>query len=624
MMHRSPVFIALIVFAAFALVVAGCGSGESDGSASWYGGDGGETAVTQITAVNSMDLPGQPIRVGDWIQIQGSGFGSSRQGKQSDGYVAFSDGTTVTKAVSYGQWTDVIVECQVPQGTPIKSITFKENVSIYVVKPDSNNNSSLYSSSVNPTPNPSPQPTPPSPSPSPSLTGTPIPSPFPTPTPSASPTPTPTPTSGGGGGGASPPTLVSVKVSPETAVLAHKCSPENLGEEGGAASRQFTAKANYSDGSEVDVTTKCTWTTTSTVGTVDGATGKYTAAVDDDKTKYKYVEQSDMKAAYGGKEGTAKLTVGLVEVPGAMIEAAGTAINNVTVSTFYAGQYEVTNREFCEFLNDMKAQGKDNPQEGYNYDDPPKLVTWWDAVDDNFNGIIDTVDKTPRYVVRKKTVENEDMDYSARPVVYVSWYGAVAYCNWLSEKHGLVPCYGGYKNDGLDRWGADGINYNPANTGYRLFTEVEWEYACRNNGNAGGVSTDNYYWGAILGNEYGDPANWGYLWFFWDCGTPGPGFENHHNVGTAFPNGLGLYDMSGNVLEWANDWSGDSFPYDGWEPVPPAAAYTDPKGPRTGDFRALRGGSWRNFADGCLSGFRFAVPPGFRMDFFGFRIAKRK
>jgi len=590
------------------LTIAGCGSSGSDSSTAWYGGGdgGGTTATPQITAANNMDLPGQPVRVGDWIQIQGSGFGTTRLGTSSEGYVAFSDGTTVTKAVNYGQWSDTLVECQMPQGAPIKALIFKESVSIYIVKADTTGGGSTYNLNTNPTPNPSPQPAPPSPSPSPTPTGTatPSPSPTPTPSPSVSPTPSPSPTSGGGGGGGGAPTLVSVKVTPESAVIGHKNSPSEVGlDDGGAATQEFTAKAKYSDGSEVDVTTTSTWTTTSTVGEVGGATGIFTA--DDAK---KYIEQADVKAVYGGKEGTAKITVGLVDVPGqTIVTDPDTPLEGVTISEFYAGQYELTNKDYCDFLNDMKAQDPsvDNPEEGG--------VNWWRFdVDDAYNGIEIVSGK-----YQPKTIPS---DYSARPVVYVTWYGAVAYCNWLSEKHGLVPCYGGWSADGTLRWTntTDGDNYHPENSGYRLATEAEWEYACRINTAAGGVSTTDYYWGDTLSDDNPPAIGWGYLWFTENSGG------NHHNVGTAFPNGIGLYDMSGNVSEWVSDWSGATFPYDEWNPVPPAAAYTNPKGPKIGGNRVLRGGGWNSGANICRSGLRNACAPGGRGINFGFRLVRTK
>ena len=514
-MKRTWSTVVLVICIACALTIAGCGGGGSDSGTSWYGGGdgGGATTTPQITAVNNMDLPGQPVRVGDWIQIQGSGFGSTRLGTSSDGYVAFSDGTVEAKAVNFGQWSDTLVECQVPQGTPIKALIFKGSVSIGVVPANFFGGGSSYSINANPTPNPTPQPTPPSPSPSPSPTGTatPSPSPTPTPSPSLSPTPSPSPTSGGGGGGGgAAPTIVSVKVTPESAVIGHKNSPSAVGQDNGAAATQeFTAKAKYSDGSEVDVTTTCTWTTTSTVGEVGGATGIFTAGV----TK-KYIEQAEVKATYGGKEGTAKITVGLVNVPGQTIATdPETLLEGVTISEFYAGQYEITNADYCEFLNAMDLAGNNNLVE-----DGEK---WWDdGAIDAYNGIIYTAGSAvgSRYTINP--------GFSARPVVYVSWYGAVAYCNWLTEKHGLGAsqcCYGGYAADGKTRWGKDGegnpdgSNYHPDRTGYRLATDAEWEYACRGNP----VSTGDYYWSAVIGALMGD-----YCWY---------SQANHQNVGLLFP-----------------------------------------------------------------------------------------
>ncbi|MHC9538025.1 MAG: carboxypeptidase regulatory-like domain-containing protein [Vulcanimicrobiota bacterium] len=109
----------------------------------------------------------------------------------------------------------------------------------------------------------------------------PNPSPSPTPTPSTTvpPQPSHSPTqSPGGGGGGGAPTLVSVNVTPENAIFGHGNSPSKIGkDDGGPAVQQFKAKANYSDGSEVEVTATCTWTTTSTVGAIGVATGIFTA-----------------------------------------------------------------------------------------------------------------------------------------------------------------------------------------------------------------------------------------------------------------------------------------------------------------------------------------------------------
>lgn len=211
----------------------------------------------------------------------------------------------------------------------------------------------------------------------------------------------------------------------------------------------------------------------------------------------------------------------------------------------------------------------------------------------------------------------------------MSWYGSVAYCNWLTEKHGLGAdqcCYGGYLADGGDRWGVNGADYHPDRTGYRLATDAEWEYACRINRNDGTVSTDNYFWGPDL-DDGSDDENWKYLWFGSNSNPNAPGTGNNHQiVGTTFPNGIGLYDMSGNVWERIGAWFGGAFPYDEWNPVPPAVAYANPKGPKTGGDRVLRGGCWGNNAGLCQSGLRFPIggDPENRSINIGFRLVRTR
>jgi len=143
----------------------------------------------------------------------------------------------------------------------------------------------------------------------------------------------------------------------------------------------------------------------------------------------------------------------------------------ITVSGFYCGKYKVTNKEFVAFLN---AEG--NQTEGeYNY-------TWWNYYDDKYNGITAMGENgTGPYIVTS--------GYENRPVVYVNWYGAVAYCNWLSQKEGLTPCYGPKDNRGTpSEW--------RTKSGYRLLTEAEWEYACR------GGTSNAYYWGDTMDGAY--------------------------------------------------------------------------------------------------------------------------
>jgi formylglycine-generating enzyme required for sulfatase activity len=127
---------------------------------------------------------------------------------------------------------------------------------------------------------------------------------------------------------------------------------------------------------------------------------------------------------------------------------------------------------------------------------------------------------------------------------------------------------------------------------YRLPTEAEWEYACR-----AGTKTE-YSFGDVI-----TPQDANYL----DSKIGKP-----IAVGSYKPNAFGLYDMHGNVLEWCEDWYGDY----------PAGAATDPKGPATGTYRVLRGGSFNLHASVARSSGRSLFYPSDRNYYYGFRLAR--
>ena len=128
---------------------------------------------------------------------------------------------------------------------------------------------------------------------------------------------------------------------------------------------------------------------------------------------------------------------------------------------------------------------------------------------------------------------------------------------------------------------------------FRLPTEAEWEYAARGGNKSGGYK----YAG---GNNVDNVA-----WFEDNSGS------KTHPVGTKRDNELGLYDMSGNVLEWCQDWLGDYS----------SASQTNPQGPATGTNRVLRGGSWSNGARFCRLSFRDGCGPDARYGNGGLRLA---
>ncbi|MBF0263278.1 MAG: SUMF1/EgtB/PvdO family nonheme iron enzyme, partial [Magnetococcales bacterium] len=129
---------------------------------------------------------------------------------------------------------------------------------------------------------------------------------------------------------------------------------------------------------------------------------------------------------------------------------------------------------------------------------------------------------------------------------------------------------------------------------YRLPTEAEWEYACRSGG-----KSERYCGGSDL-----DALAW------YDKNSEG----RTHSVGRKRANGLGIYDMSGNVFEWVSDWYGDKYYAN--------SPSDNPKGPSTGSSRVGRGGSWLDDPAAVRSALRGFHTPDLRHDGLGFRLAR--
>jgi len=182
----------------------------------------------------------------------------------------------------------------------------------------------------------------------------------------------------------------------------------------------------------------------------------------------------------------------------------------------------------------------------------------------------------------------------SRPVIYVSWNDAIAYCNWLSENEGLSKAYDSQGNL-LDKNGRIAVDISYVE-GYRLPTEAEWEYAAR-----GGKQSKGYKYSG------GDEV---YFVAWYDENSGG----HTHDVGTTHPNELGIYDMSGNVWEWCSDW------YDsGYYAKSPT---TNPYNYTPGSGRVLRGGSWLHFATYVRVAYRNFNSPTYTRSDLGFRIAR--
>jgi formylglycine-generating enzyme required for sulfatase activity len=267
-------------------------------------------------------------------------------------------------------------------------------------------------------------------------------------------------------------------------------------------------------------------------------------------------------------------------------------LHGVHISAFYMATTPVTCREYCDYLNAAMALGQVQVRAGFVYDSSG-VNLYSDTAAGNAASTIQWNGST--FAVRA----GRDL----HPITGIRWFGAIAYCNWLSASDGYQPCYD------LSTGTCD-----MTRTGYRLPTEAEWEYAAR-----GGLA-DPYCmfpWGDDT-NADGKLANWEGSGDPWEAGdyphTTPVGFYNgqlHHEADDNWPsdaatyqtrdgsNGYGLYDMAGNVWEWINDWYQAQY----YSYCVANGIVNDPPGPAAGDifadhggiaYRGMRGGTWYN------------------------------
>ena len=322
--------------------------------------------------------------------------------------------------------------------------------------------------------------------------------------------------------------------------------------------------------------------------------------------------------------GTSIAPPGMVLIPGGEFEMGDSfaeggsherPVHTVYLSPYSIDIYEVTNEQYANALNWALAQGglisvisglvyQPGSEPDYlfycetNSYSPDSRITWNGSVFGTVAG-------------------KED-----HPMVTVTWYGAVAYCNWRSAMEGKPLCYD------LSSWTCDfGV------AGYRLPTEAEWEKA------AGWDPVQSRH---FRFSEHTDGCGYdcldGQRANFWNSGNPFAtgafpyttpvGFYNgelHSKVDFGWPGSqpsvqtqdaqsyYGCYDMTGNVSEFCHDWYSDAY-YS-------SSPGSNPTGPASGYFRVHRGGNFGYVTHECRSAYRANRAPDAFASGVGFRCA---
>ncbi len=226
-----------------------------------------------------------------------------------------------------------------------------------------------------------------------------------------------------------------------------------------------------------------------------------------------------------------------------------------TLTDYSIAKHETTNAQYARFLNQYTAKYKDQTQ----------------SIDSIQNQFIDLAgaanDKMKSGIYFENGIYKVVFGYENRPVAWVLWYGADAFCRFY---------------------------------GLRLPSEAQWEFAARGGNVQALHATPLQYAGTNSDDSL-------HLYAWYDDNSN----YRTHAVCTKLPNPLGIYDLSGNLWEWSMDWYMDRSDYKSAE---------NPVFTESGSLRVYRGGSWGSGAAGCRSANRYNGAPAYRYNFLGFRL----
>lgn len=320
-----------------------------------------------------------------------------------------------------------------------------------------------------------------------------------------------------------------------------------------------------------------------------------------------------------------ELPAGMLKIPAGSFEmgrpyndegwAEESPVHTVMLDAFAIGAFPATIDEFAEVMTWAFRQGYLTAADGTPYAEGVIHSRGKALADTTTSSNLTRLDFHDGQFFTRGLEERPELFPSpgSHPVVRVSWYGAVAYANFLSQMEGLPPFYSP----------EDWTPVQTSGIGYRLPTEAEWERA------AAWDVTENKHWRYGFTSDSIDfrSANCWLADYSNPLGLKSYPYTSpvgwYDGVNAARPGGpttlksvspIGAYDMTGNVSEWCYD----VFDAHYYASSPPR----NPRGPESGKYRILRGGSWSSNFRYCRAACRHGEQPEVRSSYYGFRLCR--